>query len=599
MTAVGNVSNAGRIDSAGGFSNQGSFSNAAAGSIVNTGSWSTNLSRFDNEGRFANGGLILNSGEFFVLAAGRVTGAGQYSQSAGTTRVNGTLEAGGGIFIDGGLLTGTGTVIGNVQVGPQGQWQPGNSPGTMTVVGNAALDGPDYFNPGGLLTIEIADADTYDKLIVGGTAAFAVGARVDLVFLSGFVPTDGDSFQWLRANSVVDYGATTNITGLPASWSASLALRGSGAQLELSYDLATQIATSGNLSIAAGEYAMNGVLFSDSVRLGRVDNAGSFSNRAAAWVYIGGDFTNLAGAHFSNRGVAQVGMAVNNAGTVRNRAGGEFTTGPYSYFGNSGLVVNEGTFTNAGQLVNHAGGRFDNRGLLNNQGGSIMNRGEFVVRQGGSVVGNGSYLQDSWETGVTTRVDGRLAASDITIQAGTLTGSGVLAGPVTLGGAVVQPGNSAGVLTIDGSLSTGGSQFFIELAGPTSFDRLAVTGDASFSISQITFRLLGDYVPAIGDGYTWLTVGGAASGLGTLDWWVEKDDGAGGFYFWAGPNYSPPGMQIAFSGDRIAFDAAPIPEPETWALLLAGLGVVGFVARRRLRASGGETALAATGRSRA
>ena len=28
---------------------------------------------------------------------------------------------------------------------------------------------------------------------------------------------------------------------------------------------------------------------------------------------------------------------------------------------------------------------------------------------------------------------------------------------------------------------------------------------------------------------------------------------------------------------------APIPEPETYALMLAGLGVVGFVARRRKR----------------
>ena len=29
--------------------------------------------------------------------------------------------------------------------------------------------------------------------------------------------------------------------------------------------------------------------------------------------------------------------------------------------------------------------------------------------------------------------------------------------------------------------------------------------------------------------------------------------------------------------------AAPVPEPETWAMLLAGLGLVGFSARRRMR----------------
>lgn len=623
MTAEGNVSNAGRIDNAGGFSNQGSFSNAAAGSIVNTGSWSNNLGRFDNEGSFANGGLILNGGEFFVLAAGRVTGAGLYRQSGGTTRVNGTLEAGGGIFVDGGLLTGTGTVIGNVQVGPQGEWRPGNSPGTMTVVGNALVLGPDYFSPGGLLTIEIADATTYGKLIIDGSLSLENGTRVDLVFLSGFVPADGDSFQWLRANSVADGGARTNVTGLPAGWSSSVALGGGGANVELIYELATQIATSGNVSIAAGEYAMNGP--SSSAYLQQLDNAGSFSNRANAYAVIG-EIVNRAGATLSNRGFAFVydyalgAGALRNAGTLRNRAGGELIIN--GTLDNTGLAINEGTL-NSGLLTNAAGGRFENPGLLINYGG-IINRGDFivsgvidnqmptlsaipaisneggtfVVQRGGSVAGNGSY-QQIHEHSAVTRVDGRLAASDIRIGAGTLTGSGVLAGPVRLGGVAVQPGNSAGVLTIDGSLTAEGSLFYIELAGPTSFDRLAVTGDASLNYSQIIFRLLGNYVPAIGDGYTWLTVGGAASGLGTLDWWVEKDDGAGGFYFWAGPNYSPPGMQIAFSGDRIAFDAAPIPEPETWALLLAGLGVVGFIARRRLRASGGEGAAAATGRLRA
>ena len=34
--------------------------------------------------------------------------------------------------------------------------------------------------------------------------------------------------------------------------------------------------------------------------------------------------------------------------------------------------------------------------------------------------------------------------------------------------------------------------------------------------------------------------------------------------------------------DNVAFTAVPVPEPETYALMLAGLGLVGFAARRRV-----------------
>jgi hypothetical protein len=38
-----------------------------------------------------------------------------------------------------------------------------------------------------------------------------------------------------------------------------------------------------------------------------------------------------------------------------------------------------------------------------------------------------------------------------------------------------------------------------------------------------------------------------------------------------------------FAVDRLSLTAAPVPEPETYALMLAGLGAVGYVARRRRR----------------
>jgi hypothetical protein len=44
--------------------------------------------------------------------------------------------------------------------------------------------------------------------------------------------------------------------------------------------------------------------------------------------------------------------------------------------------------------------------------------------------------------------------------------------------------------------------------------------------------------------------------------------------------HKPAGENYSFLNDAGVF-AAPVPEPETYALMLAGLGLVGFVARRR------------------
>lgn len=50
----------------------------------------------------------------------------------------------------------------------------------------------------------------------------------------------------------------------------------------------------------------------------------------------------------------------------------------------------------------------------------------------------------------------------------------------------------------------------------------------------------------------------------------------------------PSGVTLeTFSGAPL-YSAAPVPEPETWAMLLAGLGVVTAAARRK-RTSGSET----------
>lgn len=53
-------------------------------------------------------------------------------------------------------------------------------------------------------------------------------------------------------------------------------------------------------------------------------------------------------------------------------------------------------------------------------------------------------------------------------------------------------------------------------------------------------------------------------------------------YFQAGEESQP--VVKAFTGGFVPTNTAPIPEPSTYAMLLAGLGMIGVIARRRMRA---------------
>ncbi|EGK70741.1 MAG: PEP-CTERM sorting domain-containing protein [Methyloversatilis sp.] len=65
---------------------------------------------------------------------------------------------------------------------------------------------------------------------------------------------------------------------------------------------------------------------------------------------------------------------------------------------------------------------------------------------------------------------------------------------------------------------------------------------------------------------------GFVSGLNTLDFYVTNYAQSGG---------NPTGVRVEFLTSNAAI-AAAVPEPESWALVVAGLAVVGAIARRRI-----------------
>lgn len=56
---------------------------------------------------------------------------------------------------------------------------------------------------------------------------------------------------------------------------------------------------------------------------------------------------------------------------------------------------------------------------------------------------------------------------------------------------------------------------------------------------------------------------------------------AGRDHYWASREYVPAGGAAGDWAPTLSFGVAPVPEPETYALMLAGLGLLGIAARRK------------------
>ncbi len=592
------------------FNQNGDFVNT--GLIVNEGTWQASngvlrhagaAARMDNVGilnvyqssglgltdsaQLNNSGTVQVQGSSVVIDAGsRLYGSGAYNQFGGLTVVNGELGAGQVVYIDAGTLRGSGTVVGTVSLGANALWQPGNSPGTMTVLGDANL--------AGRLEIEVASLSVHDRLVVSDNFSAGAGSTLAFLFDPGFVPQDGDSLQWLQAGSASVYGAL-DVSGLPAYWSARL--DASGAGVEITYDLANAIPLSGSFNIAAGEMGYNTLREpGPTPSLSQLDNAGLFSNRSGAMVGYIGTLNNAAGAQVLNRGTLGTGEVIND-GRIDNRSGSEFYA---STLINRGTLLQDGNASFNTEFDNQAGGLVDiggrvqlyqwlrNEGVLrvrgeltSSSGLVFVNRGAVEVASGGVVTLQGPVWQTP--TGL-LRVDGLLQAPELRLFGGPVRGTGTLRATVVNEQATIEPGNSIGTLTIDGDLQGFGS-LDLEIGDSTSFDRLVVTGNAQ--IGSVVFRLLGDYRPTPGDSFASLLVGGTLGTLGANQWIVLRPF-FDGWVVWADANGVYDNENPATADWRVSFadgslSVTAVPEPESWLLMAGGLLSLGALKLRRRR----------------
>ncbi len=232
----------------------------------------------------------------------------------------------------------------------------------------------------------------------------------------------------------------------------------------------------------------------------------------------------------------------------------------------------------------------DNVNLSNvNLGGSVILEGQHTLNdvhsaQGlpvaaGAVV---DALTPTYMGSGTTEVDGSLTSAVTVAGGGSLQGDGTITGNVTVNDGTIKPGDSPGVLTVNGNMSlSAASTTEIQIGGTNAstpeFDIFQINGSVVLSglLDTLLIDLTGGsdpFAPSIGQSFDFLNYTGDLTGtFGSYNQYINSSE------HWA-LDYS---HATATNGGYIALDVvaggvAEAPEPAAWLLALGGLGPLGI-----------------------
>ncbi len=561
------------------FFNSGTF-RKTAGATTNVGSW-----RFQNDGGMVDaqvGNIVFNAGSNIFNAGSRFTGAGQVQVAGGSTFTGNfmadNLVLTAGSHIGSGAILAGGAGLSSGLLG----WTGGDLNGSWSIGAGATLTGRDGGAKRQVGSAIVNDGTfrwaTSNTLQGGNSSTFTNNGLLEATASALFQHNFGGQPGYVNASSGT-FRATNNATltlgGVALTSDGGLFEAHAGSAIV--YSGTTNRFNGGTRFV--GDNAVTGnarfvdVIQSDNLRLisgtqtGGDGSAGSRGRLAGTVGFEGGDLQGAweiqAGATMTASGAnakRQVGSDIVNNGLIM------WSADTPLQGGNSSVLTNNSRFevTTDADLTHNFGGvpRVDNNGLFIKTGGAgdsslaavtLTNAGTIDVRSG-SITLPASF-----------------------VNAGTLKGTGAfnVSGTLSNNGHV-GPGASPGVLTINGNFLQSALGFFdVEMETLSNFDLLLINGTATLG-GGLALSCFASCEFSVGDEVVILDSTGNLTGTFAS---VTLSGFATGAFDVV---YDTVGDRVLL---RITEDVtAAIPEPGTYALMLGGLGLLGWMGRRRRRA---------------
>jgi len=426
----------------------------------------------------------------------------------------------------------------------------------------------------GTLTLTAANTYTGGTTISAGTVSVGNGSITGSIV--GNVANSG-TLTFNRSDALTYAGVVSGTGAMSKSGAGTLTLTGNNTY-------------TGGTTISAGTVSVGDGSITGSI-VGDVANSGTLTfNRSNDLTYGGvisgtGAVSKSGGGTLTLTGASTyTGGTTISAGTLSLGSGGAIGSSGTISFGGGTLQYSASNTTDYSARFSNAASqqyRIDTNSQnvtlasnLTSTGGSFTKIGAGTL----TLTGNNSYDGGTTVSEGKLVVNGSISTSTTIVSSGaTLGGSGTVGALTINAGGFVTPGNSPGILTVNGNYSQAG-QYTAEIAGTTAgsgYDQISVIGtvdisggslvtafSGSYAQNDLLFILLNDDTDAINGTFAGYAQGATVASYGYMDWQIS---------------YTADSVNNTFTGGN---DIALMAIPEPSSVTVAGIGLAMLLGRR-------------------